>query len=151
MNVLILGGSRGVGLAVAKQLAPLANKLCIVSREQNNLEAAKKELLLLNESVLTFRGDVSDPNFSKLLREYLDRELLGEVDVLISNAGGPPQKSFLDTTEDDWDQALHTNLLGQIRVVRDVIPGMAAKQFGRIIFVSSTVAIEPSSSMVDFL
>jgi 3-oxoacyl-[acyl-carrier protein] reductase len=148
LNVLVLGGTRGVGLAVAKQLAPVANKLCIVSRDQNNVDAAKRELLHLNQNVLAFRGDVSDEKFIKLLREFLEEKSFGAVDVLISNAGGPPQKNLLDTTEHDWEQALRTNLLGQIRVVQDVIPGMVAKQFGRIIVISSTVAIEPSSSMV---
>jgi 3-oxoacyl-[acyl-carrier protein] reductase len=148
VNILILGGSRGVGLAIAKQLAPIANKLCISSRDQNNLDSAKKELLHLNQNVLTFRGDVSDAKFSQFLKEFLDKESFGEVDVLISNAGGPPQKGLLEASEQDWDQVLHTNLLGQIRIVRDVIPGMVAKQFGRVIFISSTVAIEPSSSMV---
>ena len=148
VNILILGGSRGVGLAVAKQLAPLANKMCIASRDQNNLDVARSELLTLNQNIFAFPGDVSAPNFNLLLREYLDKESFGDVDVLISNAGGPPQKSLLETTDHDWDHALGTNLLGQIRVVRDVIPGMLAKQFGRVIFISSTVAIEPSSSMV---
>ena len=137
-----------MGLAVAKQLATVANKLCIVSRNQGNVDAAKSELLQLNQNILALRGDVSDANFTKLLREFLEEKSFGTVDVLISNAGGPPQKSLLDTTEHDWEQALRTNLLGQIRVVQDVIPGMVAKQFGRIIVISSTVAIEPSSSMV---
>lgn len=148
MNVLVLGGSRGVGLAVAKQLAPLANKLCIVSRDQKNLEVAKREMLSLNHNTFAFQGDVSNPRFNLLLRDYLKKESFGEIDVLVSNAGGPPQKSLLETTDNDWDNALRTNLLGQIRVVRDVIPSMQAKQFGRIIFISSTVAIEPSPSMV---
>jgi 3-oxoacyl-[acyl-carrier protein] reductase len=148
VNVLILGGSRGVGLAVAKQLAPLASNLCIVSRDQRNLDSARRELLLENQNIFTFQGDVSDPEFSKLLREHLVTESFGDVDILISNAGGPPQKRFIETTDSDWDQALHTNLLGQIRIVREVIPGMVAKQFGRVIFISSTVAIEPSSTMV---
>ena len=137
-----------MGLAVAKQLAPVANKLCIVSRDQNNVDVAKRELLHLNQNVLAFRGDVSDAKFIKLLREFLEEKSFGAVDVLISNAGGPPQKSLLDTTEQDWELTLRTNLLGQIRVVQDVIPDMVAKQFGRIIVISSTVAIEPSSSMV---
>ena len=55
---------------------------------------------------------------------------------------------MLETTDHDWEHALRTNLLGQIRVVRDVIPFMLAKQFGRVIFISSTVVIEPSSTMV---
>jgi len=148
MNVLILGGSRGVGLAVAKQLAPIASKLCIASRSQENLDVARREILTLNRNIFTFQGDVSDPRFNLLLRKYLNEESFGEIDVLISNAGGPPQKSLLETTDHDWDHALRTNLLGQIRVVRDVIPSMLAKQFGRVIFISSTVAIEPSSAMV---
>jgi 3-oxoacyl-[acyl-carrier protein] reductase len=148
VNILILGGTRGVGLAVAKELAPLASKICIVSRDKNNLDAAKRDIYALNQNVFAFKGDVSDPKFSKLLAEFLERESFGDVDVFISNAGGPPQKGLLDTTDDDWDQALHTNLLGQIRVVRGLIPSMVEKKFGRIIFISSTVTIEPSSSMV---
>jgi 3-oxoacyl-[acyl-carrier protein] reductase len=148
MNVLILGGSRGVGLAIAKSLAQSPNKVCIASRDQGKLDEARKEILAINQNVLTFRGDVADSNFAKLLRDFLEAESFGDVDVLISNAGGPPQKSLLETTENDWDQALRTNLLGQIRVVRDVIPSMINNEFGRIVFISSTVAFEPSSSMV---
>jgi 3-oxoacyl-[acyl-carrier protein] reductase len=148
VNVLILGGTRGVGLAVAKALAPLASKVCIVSRDENNLDAANRDIHALNRNIFAFKGDVADPEFSKLLAEFLERESFGAVDVLISNAGGPPQKGLLNTTDHDWDKAVQTNLLGQIRVVRDVIPGMVAKQFGRVIFISSTVVIEPSSSMV---
>jgi acetoacetyl-CoA reductase/3-oxoacyl-[acyl-carrier protein] reductase len=67
----------------------------------------------------------------------LIEERLGEVNVLINNAGIAQQKSFLDLTDEDWLQMLSVNLLGAVRCSRRVLPSMLTKKYGRIINISS--------------
>jgi 3-oxoacyl-[acyl-carrier protein] reductase len=148
MNALVLGGSRGVGLAIAKRLASSSLKVCIVARNQVTLDSAKREISKINPNVFAFQGDVSDSHFITELRHFLELEGFGDVDILISNAGGPPQKSFLSATQEEWNLTIQTNLLGQIRVVKELVPRMLINNFGRVVFISSTIAREPSPSMV---
>ena len=148
MNALVLGGSRGVGLATSELLATKCNNLCIVSRSEEHLAAAMKSLGQLNANVYCYKGDVSDSDFAAGLNAFLNDANFGTVDVLVCNAGGPPQKVLLETTEADWNLAIQTSLLGQIRVIRNVIPEMVKSHFGRIICISSTLAKEPSPSMI---
>lgn len=148
MNVVILGGSKGVGYAIAEQFAETDSNICLVSRSQSNLDRARLSLAKTKSSVLTYKGDVSEKTFSSRLSEFLKESQFFNIDTLICNAGGPPQKFFIETTEEDWNLALQTSLLGQIRVVREFLASMVSKNFGRIIFISSTIAKEPSPNMV---
>ena len=148
MNALILGGSRGVGFAISEQFAQVFQNICIASRSVDNLKSAKKDLSKINPNVYEFAGDVSDVNFARSLSSFLNESNFGDIDILICNAGGPPQKNFLATSDEDWHSVIETSLLGQVRVVREFLPRMVEKKFGRIIFISSTVAKEPSPSMV---
>lgn len=148
MNALILGGSRGVGFAISEQFATVFQNICIASRSKENLESAKKVLSKINSNVFEFAGDVGNLDFAGSLSKFLSESNFGDVDVLICNAGGPPQKTFLATSDEDWKSVVETSLLGQIRIVREFLPKMAEKKFGRIIFINSTVAKEPSPSMV---
>lgn len=148
MNALVLGGSKGVGLSIARQLAEQCQKVCISSRSIENLERASLELSVLNTNVLSFAGDISDKDFAKSISNFLAFNSFGSVDILICNAGGPPQRTLMETSNLDWDKVIEMNLLGQIRLVKEYIPRMAKNKFGRIIFVGSTVAKEPSPSMV---
>ena len=148
MNAVVIGGSRGVGLAIARQLANSYEKICIVSREKHNLEKALISIGDTKSKIFIYQGDVSEKNFGHQLFKYLQDQNFGVTNTLICNAGGPPQKFFLDTTEAEWDSVIETSLLGQIRVVREFIPQMVELDFGRIVFISSTVAKEPSPAMV---
>jgi len=148
MNAVILGGSKGVGFAIAEQLADTYSNICLVSRSQTNLDNAKLALNKSNSSIFTYKGDVSDSSFVSGLSKFLKESKFLRVDTLICNAGGPPQKFFLETTEEDWNLVLETSLLGQLRVVREFITDMVTAKFGRVIFVSSTIAKEPSPNMV---
>jgi len=148
MNAVVIGGSRGVGLAIARQLANSYEKICIVSREKHNLEKALISIGDTKSKIFVYQGDVSEKHFGHQLFKYLQDQNFGVTNTLICNAGGPPQKFFLDTTEAEWDSVIETSLLGQIRVVREFIPQMVELDFGRIVFFSSTVAKEPSPAMV---
>lgn len=148
MNAVITGGSKGVGFAIAQKLSLTHTKICIVSRGIHTTEITQK----LNKNnvaeISTFRGDISKGNFVKELDKFLKKSNFGSVDTLICNAGGPPPKLLTDTTDDDWDVAIQTSLLGQIRLVRSFVPGMIKNNYGRIVFISSTVAREPSPEMI---
>lgn len=148
MNAVITGGSKGVGFAIAKKLSLTHTKICIVSRNIDTIEITQK----LNKNnvaeISAFRGDISKGNFVKELDKFLKKSNFGSVDTLICNAGGPPPKLLTDTTDDDWDVAIQTSLLGQIRLVRSFVPGMIKNNYGRIVFISSTVAREPSPEMI---
>ena len=148
MNAVVIGGSRGVGLAIARQLSNSYEKICIVSREKHNLEKALISIGDTKSKIFVYQGDVSEKHFGHQLFKYLQDQNFGVTNTLICNAGGPPQKFFLDTTEAEWDSVIETSLLGQIRVVREFIPQMVELDFGRIVFISSTVAKEPSPAMV---
>ncbi len=148
MNALIIGGSQGVGYAIAEQLAKSCDAICIASRNSNNLEKARLKLLSINKRIIALQGDVADVNFVQSVRFHLEKNNFPSIDILVCNAGGPPQNHVLEASSEDWDRAIQVNLLGQIRLVREFIPEMAERKFGRIIFISSTIAREPSSSMV---
>jgi 3-oxoacyl-[acyl-carrier protein] reductase len=148
MNALIIGGSKGVGLAVAKQLSMTCENLCIVSRNASNLENAENLLNLGKAKIFTFQGDVSEPEFPKQLASALQSEGFGNVDILICNSGGPPQKTVLETSESDWHEAIGSLLLGQIQLFKKFIPHMQKQNYGRVLFINSTVAKEPSPTMV---
>jgi len=148
MNAVVIGGSRGVGLAIVRQLANSYEKICIVSREKRNLEKAIVSIGDTNTKFLIYEGDVAEKHLGQQLFKYLQDQNFGLTNTLICNAGGPPQKFFLDTTEAEWNSVIETSLLGQIRIVREFIPKMVEIDFGRIVFISSTVAKEPSPAMV---
>jgi 3-oxoacyl-[acyl-carrier protein] reductase len=148
MNALILGGSRGVGLAIAEKLGNICNKVCISSRNLENLAQATHHLRNLKAEIFSFQGNVADGQFASSLNLFLQTVGFGRLDILVCNAGGPPQKNLLDTNEQDWNNAIKTSLIGQINVVKSVLPAMMIQQFGRIIFISSTVVREPTPPMV---
>lgn len=148
MNAVVIGGSQGVGLAVFRQLAKNSENICMVSRSQDNLDKALLSIDSTKSKIISYRGDVAQKKFGPELIEFLQDKHFGVTDTLICNAGGPPQKLLLETTEADWESVMETSLLGQIRVVRQFIPQMVKINYGRIVFISSTVAKEPSPSMV---
>ena len=77
--------------------------------------------------IFSYQGDIAEKDFGSKLANNLDSIKFGNVDVLICNAGGPPQKLFIETSETDWESVIETSLLGQIRVVREFIPYMVKK------------------------
>jgi len=148
MNAIIMGGSKGVGLSITQKLAETHDKICIVSRNLSNLNTASNLSSNGKAQILIFPGDISNSNLPSELNDFLKHSNFGPVETLICNAGGPPQKVLLDTTDEDWSVAIQTLLLGQVRLVKSLIPQMIKNSYGRVIFISSTVVNEPSVDMI---
>lgn len=147
-TAIILGGSSGVGLASAQIFASTYEVVCIVGRNEERLRQAKESLRTSSAQIFAMQGDVSLANFPSDLDQFLKINKITRVTSLICNAGGPPQKRLEETSDLDWNNVIETSLLGQIRVVKSILPKMLESKFGRIIYISSTIAIEPSPSMV---
>jgi 3-oxoacyl-[acyl-carrier protein] reductase len=144
---LVCGASKGMGLASAQALALQGAKVLMVARNSSALDAATKTIAARGGVVEAYAGDVRHPD---LAQHAVDRcrELWGPVDILVNNAGGPPMGSFLEHDGTAWEAAIQTNLLSVVRFCKAVAPGMKAKNWGRIISITSTVAKEPSPAMV---
>jgi 3-oxoacyl-[acyl-carrier protein] reductase len=146
---IITGASSGIGFAAAKGLALQGVNLILVSRNEDKLKHAQKEIQALSSSnkVEIFPGDVID---KKLAQKVVDLAVnkWGKVDILINNAGGPPMGSFLDHNNDVWEAALDQNLKSVIRFTQAVSHIMIKNNWGRIINITSTLAKEPTPLMV---
>ncbi len=144
---IVCGASKGMGFASSQALAQHGVKVLMVARDQSALEAAAKAIADEGGVVEAYAGDVRNPD---LAQRTVDRckELWGPVDILLNNAGGPPMGSFLEHDGGAWEAAIQTNLLSVVRFCKAVAPDMKAKNWGRIISITSTVAKEPSPAMV---
>jgi NAD(P)-dependent dehydrogenase (short-subunit alcohol dehydrogenase family) len=136
-GVVITGGSRGLGLILARQLAHEGARLAICARSDEELTVAAQELRSLGPSpVFTYRCDVTRPTE---LADFLTnaRFELGAIDVLINDAGliqvGPRETQ----TEQDYEQALAVHFWAPLRAMEHVIPEMARRGEGRIVNISS--------------
>jgi 3-oxoacyl-[acyl-carrier protein] reductase len=144
---LVCGASKGMGLASAQALALQGARVLMVGRDPSSLDVAAEIIASRGGVVKVYAGDVQHPDIAQNAVN-LCSELWGPVDILVNNAGGPPMGSFLEHDGTAWNTAIQTNLLSVVRFCKAVAPGMKAKNWGRIISITSTVAKEPSPAMV---
>jgi len=140
-TVFITGGSRGIGNAIAKRFATLGAKVAICARNEPSLQTAERELKELSPHILALTCDISNSASVRQCVEKVQSEL-GTIDILINNAGTYIPESVLETTVETWDQQFNNNLKGPFLVTQAVVPQMIENNSGRIIFISSTIALE---------
>jgi len=134
---LVTGGSRGIGRAAAEALAREGAAVAVAARGAEGVDAA---VAALRGSGGRAEGIVMDMSHPLGPADAVARAaaMLGPVEILVANAGGPPPGRFLDADDEGWDIAVQQNLLGTIRLMRAALPGMRAAGWGRIVTVTST-------------
>jgi 3-oxoacyl-[acyl-carrier protein] reductase len=139
---LVTGASKGIGRAIALELAAAGADLVINARGRAALDALAGELRALGRQVETVAADVGTADGAVLPVERA-RATFGRVDVLVNNAGGGSPKRLLDLTEDDWHASFELNFMSAVRLSIACVPLMRARGGGRIINVSSRVGRQP--------
>ena len=138
-NALVTGGSRGIGRAIAVQLARDGARVAFSYRTgEVEAQAVAKEITDLGKEVLVLRADVSNPKEARgLVAKVLER--WGRIDILVNNAGITRDKSVRKLTDEEWAEVINTNLNSVYYCSSAAIKGMCDQQYGRIINISSFV------------
>lgn len=141
--VLVTGGSRGIGKAIATDFANNGYDVVInYKNADNEAQKLKSELeKIYNIKALTIKADVSNENEVKNMIELILSEF-GKIDVLVNNAGIAIDKEFEERTVEDWQLTLNTNLIAPFIVSKYVGSEMLKNKSGKIINISSTNGID---------
>jgi short-subunit dehydrogenase len=135
-TVLITGGSRGLGLVLARQLARRGARLGLIARDEGELNRAANELRAAGARVAVTVGDLKDR--ADIQRFVTDaREALGPIDVLVNNAGIIGVGPLEEMREEDFELAMRTHFWASLYTALAVIPEMRARRQGRIVNVTS--------------
>ncbi|PYZ97513.1 3-ketoacyl-ACP reductase [Alteribacter lacisalsi] len=135
-TALITGGSRGIGLATAKELAKEGVRLGLIGRSEEHLASAEKELKDIGATIVTAAADVADENAAHKAVKTVEQEL-GGIDILINNAGIAIRGTFAEIPADDWRRGFDVNVMGIVHVTQAALPGMIERNRGDIINISS--------------
>lgn len=145
---LVTAASKGLGKAVAIQLALEGAKVIICSRNLESLQKAKSEIAeKTNNEVLIFACDVTEEKKVKQMINSIINEF-GTIDILITNAGGPPAGSFSDFDIKDYRKAVELNLISTISLCQKVVPLMQKQKWGRIVMMTSVSVKQPIDSLI---
>lgn len=145
-TALVTGASDGIGLAVAGTLAAEGAKVIINARGRERLEAAAAELRAAGGNVRAVAADLSvAAEVEALVRDVRDVE--GDPDVLIANAGGPPKGLPSTLSDEQWRQAYELTLMSLVRLARAVLPAMRRRRWGRIVTITSLSVREPITDL----
>jgi 3-oxoacyl-[acyl-carrier protein] reductase len=141
---IVTGGSKGIGLAVARAFATAGAKVAIVARGTEVLDAAQQALTKDGLNVRGYVCDVSKADdimatHGKIIADF------GKVDILVNNAGTSRTLAFESVTDEIWQDDLDLKLFAAIRMSRLVWPGMKQRRWGRIINVLNTFAKTPAA------
>lgn len=138
---MIAAASKGLGKASALALAQEGCKVSICSRNAETLAKAEEEIAAHGE-VLSVVADVSSQTgIENWYHATVER--FSQVDILVTNTGGPPVSRFMQLTDEQWLTGVESTLMNVVRLSRLVIPGMQQRSWGRIIHLTSLVAKQP--------
>lgn len=144
----ITGASDGVGKAIAMNFAKSGFSIYLLSRSKQKLKKLKTEILkkYSNNRVELISYNM-EKKFSVNLLDYCKNKL-GLPNILINNSGGPEPTNFISTNDKMWEKTINRNLLSVIKLSTMFSKSMIQNKWGRMITISSTIAKEPSSAMV---
>ena len=144
----VAAASKGLGRAVAHELASEGANLIVTARGEDALNDARDEIVRsCGVDVLAVAGDLAKPEDRKRMTQAaLDR--YGHVDILVTNAGGPPSGRFENLSEEMWRTAVDLTLMSAIDLARGFLPGMRERKWGRIINITSITVKQPVEGLM---
>ena len=145
---LVAAASRGIGRAIAEELAAEGAALVICARDPATLaETAAAIADNTGAHVLAVPADVADvEQIARLVQSGHER--FGRIDILVTNAGGPPAGSFEQISREQWEQATRLTLYSAIELTRQVLPGMKQRRWGRILNITSIAVKQPVDGLM---
>ncbi len=164
---IVCAASGGLGRAAAAGLVAEGARVVICSRDERRIRDAAAEIgrraareahlaspgtagpeeVAASPEIVPVVADVSRPeDVRRLIADTADR--FGRIDILVTNAGGPPVARFPDLDEEAWDAGIRLTLLSVVRLIREVLPHMQAQKWGRIVNITSIAARQPIEDLV---
>jgi 3-oxoacyl-[acyl-carrier protein] reductase len=142
-KAFVAGASKGLGKACAKSLADEGARVFICARNADEIKRAAAEIGAAGYAA----ADVSRPaEVKRVTAEAIS--MLGGLDILVTNAGGPPTGAFEKIGDGDWDIAYQLTLMSAVRLIRETLPALKASGRGRIVNLTGYGVKEPMTDLV---
>jgi 3-oxoacyl-[acyl-carrier protein] reductase len=145
---LVAAASQGLGRAVAEELAAEGASLVLCARGEKLLnETCDAIREKTGTHIIPVAGDLSvTADVERIVSEGIER--FGQIDILVTNTGGPPAGQFEDLTRENWDEATRGLLTSVLDLTRLVLPGMKERRWGRILNITSIAAKQPVENLM---
>ena len=145
---LILASSKGLGKAVAIELAKEGAKVIICGTDAAALATTKADIeAIAPNKVASFVCDITDEGQRKNLVEQ-SVKAFGTIEILVTNTGGPAAGAFEQFNLDDWKHLYNLLFLSAVDIIKQVLPGMKEKGFGRILTITSVAVKQPADNLI---
>jgi 3-oxoacyl-[acyl-carrier protein] reductase len=138
---MVAAASKGIGRSCALALAREGCSVSICARAAEPLEATEKELEQYGPVLAVLTDVTALSDLESWHQETIHN--FGQVDILVTNTGGPPVARFMDLTDDQWHAGVESTLMNVVRLTRLVVPQMKERRWGRVIHLTSLVAKQP--------
>ncbi|NCC81053.1 MAG: 3-oxoacyl-[acyl-carrier-protein] reductase [Clostridia bacterium] len=149
-TVLVTGGSRGIGAAIAQSFAEQGATIALnYAGSQEAAEEIRDKILAMGVECKIYQGDVSDFSQVENMIKTVEEDFSG-IDILVNNAGVTKDSLFMRMKEEDWDKVIDTNLKGVYNCSKSVIRGMIKRKFGKIINITSVVALSGNIGQANY-
>ncbi|MCL4523533.1 MAG: SDR family oxidoreductase [Acidobacteria bacterium] len=145
---IVAAASKGLGKAVALELANEGAEVAICARSAANLEKASAEIRSrTGRGVFAKALDVTDYAAVQAFVAEVEKRF-GRVDICVTNAGGPPAKKFVDISVDEWRTAVELTLMSTVFFAREVLPRMRKNRWGRLLTITSVSVKQPIDNLL---
>ena len=145
---VVTGSSQGIGKAIALGLSSEGVRVSICARNEKQLNETAREIRsATGMDVLALPADLTREDD---IRRFVVKtvEAFGRIDILVNNTSGPPSATFLETSEDNWRNAVNLLLMSVVTTCLEAVPHMQERKWGRIINMTSFVAKQPADHLV---
>jgi 3-oxoacyl-[acyl-carrier protein] reductase len=145
---IVAAASKGLGLAVATELAREGAHVAICARNAGTLEQAAAQIQqVTGREVFHQALDVADPKAVAAFVAAVETRF-GRIDICVTNSGGPPSKSFKDASLDDWKAATEQLLMSTVFFAKETLPRMQKNKWGRLITITSSAVKQPVDGLL---